>query len=288
MTIASETSRLAFSGNDVTVIFAVSFAYRANADLIVTLRSSAGVETAQAETTNYTLVGVADAGTGGQSSGTLTMLVAPATGQTLVISRKPTITQGLDAQASGALTAANLEGALDRLTMVVQSMQEQLSRAPILKKTTTTVTPVLPDPVSNNLVGWNAGATDLVNYAPSALSASAVVTAFALTLLDDTTAVAFLTTLGFLKGSGAVDFASSADNATATGATITVTGAVQGDFVLLASNGNIMTTAGAMLYGKVTAANTITPYLANDTAGAFDPPSQTIYVLVIPKSLFGL
>lgn len=288
MTVASETSRLTFSGNDVTTAFAVSFAYRASADLVVTLRSSLGVETAQVETTNWTLVGVSDAGTGGFSSGTLTMLVAPATGTTLVISRKPSLTQGLDAQASGALTAANLEGALDRLTMLVQSMQEQFSRAPLLKKSTTTITPVLPDPTASNIIGWNAGATDLVNYAPAAISASAVVTAFASTLLDDTTAAAFLTTLGFLKGSAAIDFASAADNATSTGGTtITVTGAVQGDFVILASNGNIMTTAGAMLYGKVTSANTITAYIQNDSGGAFDPPSQTVYALVIPKSLFG-
>lgn len=289
MTVASETSRLSFSGNGVTTAFAVSFAYRASADLVVTLRDAAGAETAQVETTNWTLVGVSDAGTGGFSSGTLTMLVAPATGTTLVISRKPALTQGLDATASGALTAANLEGALDRLTMLVQSMQEQFSRALLLKKSTTTITPVLPDPVASQILGWNAGGTDLVNYAPSAINASAVVTAFVLTLLDDTTAAAFLATLGLLKGSATIDFASATDNTTVTGGTtITVTGAVQGDFVILSSNGNIMTTAGALLYGKVTSANTITAYLANDSGGSFDAASQVVNALVIPKSLFGL
>ena len=73
MTVSSTTSKVSYTGNGVTTAFAVPFYFLEAADLQVILRSSAGVETVQALTTNYTV-----AGAGVSSGGTVTMLTAPA------------------------------------------------------------------------------------------------------------------------------------------------------------------------------------------------------------------
>lgn len=114
------------------------------------------------------------------------------------------------------------------------------------------------------------------------------ISAFVQTLLDDAAGVNFLTTLGFLHGSATINFASVADNATSAASTVTVTGAAVGDLCFCTADGDIMTTAGAFLFGKVTSSNTVSAYVHNDSGGAFDAASQTVYAFVIPKSLFGL
>lgn len=86
--------------------------------------------------------------------------------------------------------------------------------------------------------------------------------------------------LGHLYGNATVDFGSCAVGATVTGSTVTVTGAVVGDFVELAASGSIATTAGIQLYGKVTAADTVTPYLFNGSASTFDAASQSVFAKV--------
>jgi hypothetical protein len=113
------------------------------------------------------------------------------------------------------------------------------------------------------------------------------VSAFVKTLLDDATAKAFLTTLGVKSAtSAAADFASVADNATSAALNVNVPGAAVGDWAFATSNGSIMTTAGAFLLAKVTAPDTVSVFLHNDSAGAFDPVAQDVYVMVMPKALF--
>lgn len=62
---------------------------------------------------------------------------------------------------------------------------------------------------------------------------------------------------------------------------ITVTGAALGDYVLCSMSVDV---ADLVLSAQVTAANTVTASLANNTGGAIDLASATIYVMVIKKS----
>jgi hypothetical protein len=62
-----------------------------------------------------------------------------------------------------------------------------------------------------------------------------------------------------------------------TSTTVTVTGASIGDFVEVSANGIF---SGMRLWGEVSAANTVTVYLSNNTGGAVDPSSRTISVRV--------
>lgn len=124
MTISSTTSKATYNGNGTTHAFAVPFYFLADADLIVTLVSSAGVETVQTITTHYTVTGA-----GVPAGGTVTMITAPATGETLVIKRSPGQTQETDYVENEAFPAEAHERALDLLTMICQSLQEQIDRA---------------------------------------------------------------------------------------------------------------------------------------------------------------
>jgi hypothetical protein len=123
MTVSSTTSKVSYTGNGSTTAFAVPFYFLAAADLQVILRSGT-TETVQALTTNYTV-----AGAGVEAGGTVTMLVAPASGTTLTIRRSIAATQGTDLLPNDRLPAEDLEDGLDKLTMIAQQLGEESDRS---------------------------------------------------------------------------------------------------------------------------------------------------------------
>ena len=153
MTVASAVSRVSYSGNGSTTAFAVPFYFLENAHLRVVLRSSAGVETVQTITTNYTVTGA-----GNPAGGTVNMIVAPASGETLVILRDVPETQETDYTANDPFPAESHERALDKLTMITQQISEESGRAIKIPETETSNTTV---PISsvrgNKLLGFAAG-----------------------------------------------------------------------------------------------------------------------------------
>jgi hypothetical protein len=192
MTVASTTSKSGpYNGNGVTVNFAVSFKYTATADVDVIVTSAAGVETTKTITTHYTLTAPGD-------TGTVTFLTAPASGETVTIVRTMDMTQSTDYTAGGGLSSGTVEATDDRQLMQIQEIAERVSRAPKLRQSTASATPIFPEPVANNLIGWNSGGTDLMNV--SSVVPTANVSAFIETLLDDTNAATARTTLGCGSG----------------------------------------------------------------------------------------
>lgn len=115
MTVASTTNSVSYAGNGVSVAFPVPFYFLANAHLLVTLRSAAGVETTQVLTTNYSVTGAAV-----PAGGTVTMVAAPASGDTLLIRRSPAVKQELDYVPNDPFPAESHEKGLDLLTMIAQ------------------------------------------------------------------------------------------------------------------------------------------------------------------------
>lgn len=190
MTVSSETARMEHAGNDVTTEFTISFYFLADADISAVLSVDAtGVESALVLTTDYTLAGAAN-----PAGGTLTMLTAPATGETLTIIRDVAATQGTDYVENTSFPAESHETALDRLTMLIQKLQEQVNRSlvqPVSQQNLLTV----PVPIATYYLRYNADGDDLeaVDIADLDLY---TVSAFSATLLDDANAAAWLTTLG--------------------------------------------------------------------------------------------
>ncbi len=78
------------------------------------------------------------------------------------------------------------------------------------------------------------------------------------------------------------DWGSLADGATETAEEVTVTGAQLGDFVLVSMS---IDTADLLLNGTVTAANTVTVTINNESGGTVNLGSGTLYVMVIPREV---
>lgn len=125
MTIATTTNRVSYAGNGSTTVFSFPYYFLQNADLVVLKRdNTTGVETTQVITTNYTITGA-----GLPAGGSVTMLSAPASGETLIIYRDPAKVQDLDLVENDPMPAEEIEERFDKLTMIVQRLQDQLDRS---------------------------------------------------------------------------------------------------------------------------------------------------------------
>ena len=175
MTVSSSTARVSYSGNGSTQAFAVPFYFLSSSHLLVTLRSSAGVETPQVLGTNYTVTGA-----GVLTGGTVTMTTAPASGATLVIVRNVPLTQETDLQPNDRLPAETLEQTVDKLTMITQQLDEASDRAikfPVSDSSSfDTTLPVSSTRAGKYFKFGSTGAISLDSVAPG--YATAVVTDF--------------------------------------------------------------------------------------------------------------
>lgn len=124
MSLETTTNRSEYSGNGVTTVFSFPYYFLANADLIVILRNNTtGVGVVQTITTNYTVTGA-----GLEAGGSVTMIVAPPSGYTLIIYRSPAIKQEKDFRENDSMPAEQIEEAYDLLTMITQRLSEQITR----------------------------------------------------------------------------------------------------------------------------------------------------------------
>ena len=131
MTISTTTIKDSYSGNDSTTAFTYNFKIADEDFIQVIIRDSDGNETVNTKTTHYTVAGVGD------DSGTVTMVTAPATGETLVLRRSTTQTQALDLIENDPMPADSLETAYDKNLSISQELQEQLDRSFKVSRTNT-------------------------------------------------------------------------------------------------------------------------------------------------------
>jgi hypothetical protein len=125
-TVSSTTCRVSHSCNGSSTDFDFEFPIIETDDLVVIHRvNSTGVETVLTETTNYS---VAATNNDFSSGGTVTTVETYASGITLVLLRNTDMTQEADLEDSGVLRLETLEDEYDKLTMIVQEIQEELNR----------------------------------------------------------------------------------------------------------------------------------------------------------------
>ena len=132
MTVSSSTNRVSYAGNGSTTVFPYTYKIFDEDDLTVIVRAANGTETVKTITSDYTVSGVGSAG-----GGNVTMLTAPATGETLVILREQDLVQELDIVPNDPFPADSLEAALDKLTFMVQQHEETLDRTIKASRTNT-------------------------------------------------------------------------------------------------------------------------------------------------------
>tara|TARA_R110001592_G_scaffold197718_1_gene445726 strand:- start:139 stop:1776 length:1638 start_codon:yes stop_codon:yes gene_type:complete len=134
MTVSSTTVKNSYSGNGSTTQFAYTFKIFADSDLQVIIRSAAGAETTKTLTTHYTVAGAGNANGG---SITFTSGNTPTNTETVLIRREVPQTQAIDYIANDPFPAESHEEGLDRATMNVQQLQEEVDRSIKLSRTNT-------------------------------------------------------------------------------------------------------------------------------------------------------
>jgi len=134
MTISSTTVKNSYNGDGSTATFTYTFKIFANSDLQVIIRSSNGTETTKTITTHYTVTGAGNAGGGSVifTSGNI-----PTSTETVVLRRNIPQTQSIDYIANDPFPAESHEEGLDRATMAIQQLQEEVTRSLKLSRTNT-------------------------------------------------------------------------------------------------------------------------------------------------------
>ncbi len=189
MTVATTSNRKTYSGNGATTAFPTTFEFGSEEDLVVIIQNvSTGVETTKALTTDFTVTG------GDGDTGTVTMLVPPATGETITIYNDPAITQLLDLVEGDVSPAEAKERAYDRLTFISQRLKDRVDRALRLPESEDSSV-VLPSSVerASKYMAFDASGGIIAADAPEGGN---VVSAFMATVLDDVDAAAARATLG--------------------------------------------------------------------------------------------
>jgi len=176
MTVSSTTNRKTFAGNGVTTSFATSpLVFFDSGDLeVYVVTTATGSATLLVENSNYTVSG------GAGSTGTVNLAAgaspygAPSASQTLVIRRALPYVQDDDFVNNDINDAEVIEARLDKLTMMVQQIAENVDRSLSLAIADVSGAEVtLPLPEASTLIGWNASGDGLSNYAsPEAASLS--------------------------------------------------------------------------------------------------------------------
>lgn len=158
MTISNTNAPVTrYSGNGATTAFATVFVFNLSSELVVTLTDSSGINTVQTITTHYTVSG------GNNSTGTVTFLTAPASGYTVTLERVTPLTQAVDYVENDSFPAETHEGALDKLTRIVQEMDYTNRRALLYPATAGIIDLVLPTPDAGYFLRWNTTEDGLEN-----------------------------------------------------------------------------------------------------------------------------
>ena len=169
MTVSTTIVRKIYSGDGSTTTFAYVFKIFATSDLQVIIRSATGVELLKQIDTDYTLTGVGNTSGGNVvfESGKI-----PTNTETVVLIRNVPQTQAIDYIANDPFPAETHEEGLDRATMTIQQMQEELDRSFKVSKTNTILSSEFTDSATtraSKTLGFdsNGNLTTVADFLPA-------------------------------------------------------------------------------------------------------------------------
>ena len=268
MAISSTTTKNSASANGTQHSFPYSFKIFADGDLTVIVRSANGTETVKSLNTDYivTNAGNANGGnvlfkfnTGNSNDAHFSSSdKRPQSGETVLIRRNLTLTQGTDYVENDPFPAESHENALDRITMIAQQLQEAIDRSLKISRTNT---------MTNT--EFTVGATDRANKILS---------------FDSAGEITITTAIGTSRGNWAASTAyaerdivkdTSTNNVfivntahTSSGSQPLTTNAKSAKYTLLVDAASATTSANNAASSATAAANSATAAAASETAAA--------------------
>ena len=268
MAISSTTTKNSASANGTQHSFPYSFKIFADGDLTVIVRSANGTETVKSLNTDYivTNAGNANGGnvlfkfnTGNSNDAHFSSSdKRPQSGETVLIRRNLTLTQGTDYVENDPFPAESHENALDRITMIAQQLQEAIDRSLKISRTNT---------MTNT--EFTVGATDRANKILS---------------FDSAGEITITTAIGTSRGNWAASTAyaerdivkdTSTNNVfivntahTSSGSQPLTTNANSAKYTLLVDAASATTSANNAASSATAAANSATAAAARETAAA--------------------
>ena len=123
MTVSSTVNKVSYTGNNIVTNFAFTFVVDVEAELEVYLDNVL-------QLSGYTIAGV-------PGTGSVTFTTPPGSGVIVTLLRERVLTQGTDYTAYDKFPAETHEDALDKLTHLVQQVQEQVARSIQIPKSET-------------------------------------------------------------------------------------------------------------------------------------------------------
>lgn len=124
MTVSTQESIIRYKGNDDTTVYQIPFRWLEDTDIIIQKQDAAGNIELLTYLTDYTLTGETE-----EHGGYVTFVAPFLTTDTIVIQRVVPYTQETDYEENEIFPADSHEAALDKLTMEVQQLAEESSRA---------------------------------------------------------------------------------------------------------------------------------------------------------------
>ncbi len=196
--VTSTVTKVTYSCNGSTVAFDFTFPLIATGDMTVIIRTtSTGDTTTLTETTDYSL---SSSNNDYSAGGTVTTVATHATGKTITLIAETPQTQETTFQDAGILRVAALENSMDKLTLLIQQIQEQLDRALLIPKTET-----IDMSLANSVTRANQylvfSSTGAPTVASSGFTSSAyTVSSYMEDVLDDTSESVFKATVNLESG----------------------------------------------------------------------------------------
>jgi hypothetical protein len=262
MTVSAGTARNTYTAAGTT--FPYTFRILAETHIQVILRDPVGAETTLTLGTDFTVDSV------GYEGGNVETVEEYGSDYTIVLLRNVPAEQQTDYTENDEFPAEAHEEALDKLTMLVQQLQEELGRCVKVKKSSTPSGSGLElDPIASRAIGWDAAAEALTSYSPESISMTDLDT---LAATYSGSLAVMVATLGAAERTVIVDIASalSADltipsnisllwlkgveMTIASGKTLTIEGSIiAGPYALFAGSGSVDLSAyTGTVYGEWT------------------------------------
>lgn len=152
MTVSVETNKTTYVGNGSTTVFASVFEIFDDDDILVeVVTDSTGAVATQTKTTHYTVSSISSP----KGSVNITMLTAPASGETLVLRRNQPQSQATDYVENDDFPAQTHENNLDKIVFMVQEHEEKLNRAFLLNPSNSS-NELIPDATASYVLQRNA------------------------------------------------------------------------------------------------------------------------------------